>query len=156
LQAEQEQKRIQAEKERQARAQAEAQRRRQELDNAIKELEQRQAAMAAEGANARAGGSPEQIDPRLMAYNQRLRDSVQRNWILPEGHNNKGLVVVINFNIRRDGSVERIWIEQSSGNAVFDNSALRAAEKTAPFPPPPSVVRTPILELGIIFSDGSS
>lgn len=138
----------------QARQRAEQARQQQALDDAIRRLEQDQA-LAASGAQGRAGSSENQIDPRLQAYNQQLHDSIYRNWIVPQGMNTKDLVVVINFNIRRDGYAERIWIEQSSGNAVFDQSGLRAAEKSNPFPAPPSVVRAPVYEVGIIFRGDS-
>ncbi len=144
LQQQQEQRRAQEEKARQQAQQQAA------VDNAIRRLEQQQALAAAGNAGA-AGGAPNQIDPRLQAYNQQLHDAIYRNWIVPQGLNTKGLTVIINFNIRRDGYAERIWIEQSSGNSQFDQSGLRAAEKSNPFPAPPSVVRAPVYEVGIIF-----
>ena len=127
--------------ERRAREAREAQQRAQQqtVDDAIRRLEQR------------AGGPVSELDPRLQAYNQQVHDLIHHNWIVPQGLDARGMIVVINFNIRRDGRAERIWIEQSSGNAVFDQSGLRAAEKANPFPALPSAVRSPFYEVGIIF-----
>lgn len=51
--------------------------------------------------------------------------------------------VVISVAIRRDGSVERSEIVQSSGSAVLDDSALRIAKLAEPYPPLPSTDEDP-------------
>ena len=47
-------------------------------------------------------------------------------------------IVVITFDILRDGSVKNPQIAQRSGNSTLDYSALRAVSDAAPFPPLPS------------------
>ena len=47
-------------------------------------------------------------------------------------------LVVITFDIMRDGSVKNAQIAQRSGNNTLDLSALRAVTDAAPFPPLPS------------------
>jgi protein TonB len=46
-------------------------------------------------------------------------------------------VVVVTFDIQRDGSVRNPQITQRSGNSTLDFSALRAVTDAAPFPPLP-------------------
>jgi protein TonB len=46
-------------------------------------------------------------------------------------------VVVVTFDIQRDGSVRNPQIVQRSGNSTLDYSALRAVTDAAPFPPLP-------------------
>jgi periplasmic protein TonB len=46
-------------------------------------------------------------------------------------------MVVITFEIQRDGSVKNAKIGQRSGNSTLDYSALRAVMDAAPFPPLP-------------------
>jgi protein TonB len=46
-------------------------------------------------------------------------------------------MVVITFDIQRDGSVKNPQIAQRSGNSTLDYSALRAVTDAAPFPPLP-------------------
>ena len=45
--------------------------------------------------------------------------------------------VVVYFEIDRDGQVREPKVEQSSGNALYDQSALRAVIEASPFPPLP-------------------
>jgi periplasmic protein TonB len=47
-------------------------------------------------------------------------------------------MVVITFDIARDGSVRNPQIAQRSGNSTLDYSAIRAVTDAAPFPPLPS------------------
>jgi TonB family protein len=46
-------------------------------------------------------------------------------------------MVVITFDILRDGSVKNPQIAQRSGNSTLDYSALRAVSDAGPFPPLP-------------------
>jgi protein TonB len=46
-------------------------------------------------------------------------------------------MVIVTFDILRDGSVRNSQIAQRSGNATVDSSALRAVMDAAPFPPLP-------------------
>jgi len=46
-------------------------------------------------------------------------------------------MVVITFDIQRDGSIRNPQIAQRSGNSTLDYSALRAVSDAAPFPPLP-------------------
>jgi protein TonB len=54
-----------------------------------------------------------------------------------------GGVVVINVGIRRDGSVERADIVQSSHIPVLDEAALRIAKLAEPYPPLPKTAEDP-------------
>ena len=46
-------------------------------------------------------------------------------------------VVIITFDILRDGSVRNVQVAQHSGNSTLDYSAQRAVIDAAPFPPLP-------------------
>lgn len=57
----------------------------------------------------------------------------------PLNYGNPVTEVVILFLLRRDGSLKSApRIEQSSGNVYFDQAALRAVLRAAPFPPLPN------------------
>jgi len=43
----------------------------------------------------------------------------------------------IRFVIGRDGSLDSVEVQQSSGSPRFDRDALRVVERAAPYPPPP-------------------
>lgn len=63
----------------------------------------------------------------------------------PDEARRRGLAgtVVINIGVRRNGSVERADIVQSSGIAVLDDAAMRIAKLAEPYPPLPKTVEDP-------------
>ncbi len=68
-----------------------------------------------------------------------LRDKIQRNWRPPSGlpAREEGFSAVVRFTIGRDGTISRADVEESSGLAFFDQSALRAVVNSNPAPPLP-------------------
>ena len=46
-------------------------------------------------------------------------------------------MVIVTFDILRDGSIRNAQLAQRSGNSTLDYSALRAVTEAAPFPPLP-------------------
>jgi len=72
-------------------------------------------------------------------YIQILRDKVSSNWfkaLVPPGLSGVYRVVIF-FKIKRNGEVDEIKIEESSGIESLDLSALRAVKFSIPFPPLP-------------------
>jgi protein TonB len=59
--------------------------------------------------------------------------------------------VRVTFEILRDGGLRDLRVEESSGVAVFDRSALRAVSDAAPLPPLPSSWREPTLPAAFVF-----
>ena len=45
--------------------------------------------------------------------------------------------VVVLFEIQRDGQIREPTVERTSGNSLYDQSALRAVTEASPFPPLP-------------------
>jgi protein TonB len=70
-------------------------------------------------------------------YIEAAKRKVAPNWNLlfldPSVRNSRTLHCVISFTIQRDGSVTNLRVEQSSGNASWDNSGLRAIQSSTPF-----------------------
>ncbi len=64
-------------------------------------------------------------------YMVNLREKIQKTWVVPqvmeEGH------AIVNFKLDRAGNIVYSDIKQSSGNEVFDGSAINALYKAAPF-----------------------
>jgi TonB family protein len=63
-----------------------------------------------------------------------IQNSVAREWSAPAGQGAR--LAVIYFTIERDGRIVRPTVETSSGDALFDRTALRAVER-AHLPPLP-------------------
>jgi len=78
-------------------------------------------------------------------YVDSIGKHIKNHWAFPDtGEEN--LLTIVSFKIRRDGSIEHIKMEESSGNAFFDRSALKAISKAVPLPRPPFE-----MEVGIRF-----
>ena len=79
-------------------------------------------------------------DPEYIKYQAMVRTKIIREWIVPlkfmestDSHYSARLSVMIDVN----GNVISIGWEGPSGNATFDQSAVRAIKKASPFPKPP-------------------
>jgi TonB family protein len=71
-------------------------------------------------------------------YLSMLRNRVSENWIPPYGaFESESKRVVIAFRIDRQGSQYSARVEESSGDVLLDQSALRAVIVSSPFPPLP-------------------
>ena len=71
-------------------------------------------------------------------YEGQIFKAINRNWQPPEEllGADEQLVVVVRFEIQKDGSVTNVSIAESSWNSILDGLALRAVEK-AQIPPIP-------------------
>ncbi len=80
------------------------------------------------------------------AYYGTIHNHIRQHWAFPDlGEEN--LMAIVSFKINRDGNIESIKLEESSGNAFFDRSTLNAISKAIPLPRPPFE-----MEVGIRFS----
>ena len=78
-------------------------------------------------------------------YYARITKEIWQQWIFPET-GDKNLEAIISIRIMRDGTVQVSRVEKSSGNSLFDKSALRAISKASPVTPPPHE-----MEIGVRF-----
>jgi len=107
------------------------------------------------GVTQEGGGSGA---PEMVVYMSIVVDRIMEAWFLPPGLKeqaiNQGLLTTIDIRIDREGKVSFQAIEQSSGNSVYDDFALKAIQKiqVTSFPPLPEVYREPYLDLGIKFN----
>jgi protein TonB len=70
-------------------------------------------------------------------YLRQIQQKVSEKWVPPARESEPGNRVVVLFEIGRDGQVRASKIERSSGNTIYDQSALRAVMDANPFPPLP-------------------
>ena len=81
------------------------------------------------------GGGQGRRPPAFVGYTVLVRQRVKDSWIVT--HQRAGLTAVVQFGIRPSGQITDIELTRSSGNAAFDQSALRAVHHANPLPPPP-------------------
>ncbi|RJQ44729.1 MAG: cell envelope integrity protein TolA [Nitrospiraceae bacterium] len=79
------------------------------------------------------------------SYYALITRKIWSEWIYPE-FGATGLEVIISVKIERDGRIVSHDIERSSGNVLFDRSAMKAVAKASPLPAPPFE-----MEIGVRF-----
>lgn len=81
--------------------------------------------------------NPAEMSEEYKSYMKNLRKSIKKNWNPPRGDNSKSTVLL--FKLSKDGQLSDCKVNQSSGDEVFDKSAVEAVEKAAPFAPLPEI-----------------
>ncbi len=100
-------------------------------------------------------GSPGgKVGPRDLGYAQyqsSVRSKIVRSWVKTNaGGESRKLLARLRVQINASGQVISTTFIKRSGDASFDNSALRAVERSSPFPPPPSGVKQEALRGGFV------
>ena len=89
---------------------------------------------------------------RTNDYNRFIWSKIKKNWTLPATlMPKKNVETIIEVRIAQSGALEYIGFEKRSGHSYFDESALRAVKKSAPFPPLAGWVNSRSIEIGIRF-----
>jgi TonB family protein len=86
----------------------------------------------AEGAAGQGRGSLTDNSGRVVS------EEIRRQWQFPTDLlKDRNIEAIVSIRVQKDGSVQILHIEKSSGNPLFDRSALRAITKASPVTPPP-------------------
>jgi len=118
----------------------------------ISQGEEKNTASSGVSASAGAMGASDQATVHRNEYIALIQSRVKRNWTLPAALMPKDNVeTIIEVKISRGGTLEHIGFEKSSGNKYFDDSALNAVKKSAPFPPFPAYISGNHIDMGIRF-----
>jgi TonB family protein len=81
-------------------------------------------------------------------YIRQVAEKIRAQW---NGRAIPGQQPAVVFEIRRDGRLNQATIDKSSGNAYYDQVALRAINDAGPFPPLPDDFKKPVLRIGLQF-----
>ena len=98
-------------------------------------------------------GGSSALNSKLDEYYSMIWERIKKEWTLPgdlpkEKTNLETIIVVI---IERDGKIQKSWFEKRSGNALYDQMAMRAIKKAEPLPPIPKEFSDNTFEIGIRF-----
>ncbi len=87
-------------------------------------------------------------------FGQIVESKIKKVWTIPENLVKEiiDLETIIVIIIDKGGKIQRSWVEKSSGNNLYDQSAMRAIKKAEPFPPIPEVLNKETLEIEIRFT----
>jgi len=84
------------------------------------------------------GGSMNGPISQFPGYLQIMENKISGQWAPPPiSMQGEGVGAIIQFNVRKDGRIESVEIEKSSGNKFFDLAAMRAVSQAHPLPPLP-------------------
>jgi TolA protein len=78
-------------------------------------------------------------------YYRKITQEIWQQWIYPDTRR-KDIEAIVSVRILKDGTALVQRVEKSSGNALFDRSALKALAKASPLAPPPYE-----MEIGVRF-----
>lgn len=87
-------------------------------------------------------------------YLRQIQQKVSERWRAPITGTTPGSRSVVLFEIQRDGRIRHPIVEQTSGDALFDQSALRAIMEAGPFPPLPQEFKASSLRVHFGFLPG--
>lgn len=87
-------------------------------------------------------------DPELVRWLDLVRSRINNHWSLLGDNRDPTKMMVIGIRIGDDGTLRDASVEKTSGDAIFDGSAMRAVFQAAPFPPVPPSVRERITREG--------
>ena len=77
---------------------------------------------------------------------------IYSNWHYPVALQNRDLEAVVMLQVRNDGTIMKSWMERRSNNIIFDQSALKAIERTGTLLPFPENLRISYEEFHITFN----
>jgi TolA protein len=96
-------------------------------------------------SNAKASSAPQGKGGGSADYYSTITKEIWQQWVYPDT-GKKDIEAIISVKILKDGTAIVQKVEKSSGNALFDRSAIRALAKASPLPPPPQE-----MEIGVRF-----
>jgi TonB family protein len=129
------------------------------IEKAVSAIKDKQLGAAEPSSSARTslGNQPTKMTggdkaAKANEYTNIVSAKVHNNWSIPPELKPRGnIVTVIEIKIMRDGSLAYAGFEKRSGNSFYDESAMKAVRKAAPFPPLPGGFSDNIMEIGIRF-----
>ncbi len=77
----------------------------------------------------------------IQIYGGQVQTAIESRWAVPTHLTAFAGTVQVGIRIGADGTVKDAWVDNSSGNRVLDESALRAVWAASPLPAPPTTVR---------------
>jgi colicin import membrane protein len=93
-------------------------------------------------------GSPEgmAVSPEVAAWMKAAKIHMRKNWIVPPGFRTQYLETLVEVDLDPSGQIRgKPRVTRSSGNPWFDDSVVRAIQKSNPLPVPPEAGKWPLM-----------
>jgi len=100
------------------------------------------------------GASTDVMTIKHKIYYNLIWKRIRSVWVLPDAAlaGQKNLEAIIGIRISPNGQIEDIQFEKKSGNPAFDESVLRAIQKSNPLPPLPPGFEGERFDVGVRFT----
>jgi colicin import membrane protein len=100
------------------------------------------------------GASTDVMTIKHKIYYNLVWKRIRSVWVLPDAAlaGQKNLETIIGIRIAPNGQIEDVQFEKKSGNPAFDESALRAIQKSNPLPPLPPGFEGERFDVGVRFT----
>jgi colicin import membrane protein len=131
------------------------------LDRALAKLESKAGESKSDPESAAGGGSPGGGYPGggtpggavMQIYQAEVESLIKSNWHYPVAlDNQKDLEAIAVLQVRSDGTIMKSRFDKRSQNVLFDESVLKAIERSNPLPPFPESYRVSHEEFEIKFN----
>ena len=126
------------------------------LDQALSKIEQKKAEKASdagavrEGVEKGGGGGRGKVPPLWV---MEVWSLIKSNWAYPASmESKKDLEAIVVIMVKSDGSIVKTRLEKRSGSPIFDDSAIKAVERSNPLPPFPEGYKRSYDEFEINFN----
>ncbi|MFH1351072.1 MAG: TonB family protein [Pseudomonadota bacterium] len=104
------------------------------IERAISKLETK----AREEGGTGPGGGQGGTGIAIRIYQAEVEERIKSNWSYPVALEGKeDLEAIVGVMVKRDGAISNIEVKKRSGSVIFDQSVLRAVERSDPLPPFP-------------------
>jgi colicin import membrane protein len=96
-----------------------------------------------EGFSGMGAGMFSGVGKLIQLYQLEIENTIKNNWSFPvallDAKMDKSPEATIIVEVRSDGKIQKAWFRKKSNNSLFDDSVLKAVEKSDPLPAfPPS------------------
>ncbi|MBM2838098.1 MAG: hypothetical protein HW415_723 [Deltaproteobacteria bacterium] len=93
----------------------------------------------------------EELEAEMSLYYDIVIGLITEKWSVPPFLSNKGYVAKLSIHIRKDGTIESMWMETASGNRPYDETAFKAINKVGVLPPLPKGWKSDSIDMGLEF-----
>ncbi len=103
------------------------------------------------GGGSEGGGQGVSGGPMAL-YQMEVEALIKSNWSYPVAMDKQKLEAVVVLMVRQDGTIMKTRLEKRSASTLFDESVLKAVERSNPLPPFPDSYRKSYDEIEITFN----
>lgn len=123
------------------------------LDSALSKIEKEMENSSGTGPAGGGGGGGSSSGITIRIYQMEIENRIKSNWSYPVAAGNKNdLEALVIVKVNSDGTIINSWFKTPSSDGIFDQSVMKAIERSNPLPPFPEGYRRSYDEIEINFN----